>query len=69
MPKTNLSFAEAMQAVAEGKKVRRDAHKDYVRLCLDNNGYLAMYEVGEPYPMNLYILSEDITATDWQIIE
>lgn len=62
-----MTFAEAAEQLAAGKRVRRAAwRRPLVMLVLDGSGWLREYDGGwklEPWVAHI----DDLTATDWEV--
>lgn len=63
---TNLSFPNAVQAIINGKRVRRVEWADKEEHCLLKDNFLMIHRGGK---FHAWIVSEgDVMAIDWEIV-
>jgi len=63
---TNLSFPNAIQAIINGEKVRREEWADKEEYCLLKDNFLMIHRNGK---FHAWIVSEgDVMAIDWIVI-
>lgn len=63
---TNLSFPNAIQAIINGKKVRRIEWSDREEYCLLKDNFLMIHRNNK---FHAWIVSEgDVMAIDWEIV-